>query len=289
MPLLPARTIALASCIVGLLLALAPARSLADEAEAHYRQALALKRQGNLEAALRAGQAAINARPDHAAAHFTVGTLQRQLGNLAGALACFRQVTRLQPSYAPGYAMVGATMFRLRRYAEALPPLRRATELDPSDAASWGNLGATYRRLDQLDEALDAYQQGLRRVPDDPGLLNNLAVAFNQMRRHDEAIALLEEALEKPDAAGNASFHLNLAIAYRRAERWQDALPHYDMVLSQDPNHRDALFDKAVCHEQLSQPEQAIAAYRRYAEIVREEDGRGAAYAEERVRYLGGR
>jgi Flp pilus assembly protein TadD len=74
----------------------------------------------------------------------------------------------------------------------------------------------------------------------------------------------------------------------RKAERFEEAVPHYRRSLELRPDHPEALFDLGVCLEQLSRPDEAVQVYQRYINAVRARDPASATRVEDRIRSLGG-
>jgi len=77
-----------------------------------------LFRQGRLEEALRALEAAANARPDSARAHFELARIFVQKERLDEAVARLRQALTLDPTYGAAHLLLGRVYFRQGRVAE---------------------------------------------------------------------------------------------------------------------------------------------------------------------------
>jgi predicted O-linked N-acetylglucosamine transferase (SPINDLY family) len=92
-----------------------------DEAEASYRQAIALK-------------------PDYAEAHNNLGVTLNELGRLDESEASLRQAIALKPDYAEAHSNLGNTLKELGRLDEAEASYRQAIALKPDYAEAHSNL-----------------------------------------------------------------------------------------------------------------------------------------------------
>ncbi len=79
----------------------------------------------------------------------------------------------------------------------------------------------------------------------------------------------------------------NLAIAYRGAKRYKDAIPIYIKALELgDGGPPGLLFDLASCHEKLGQTEMAIATFERYIKATEKSDPEAAERARHAIQNL---
>ncbi|MGH0031812.1 MAG: tetratricopeptide repeat protein, partial [Myxococcota bacterium] len=114
-------------------------QGLPDEADAMYRQALALD-------------------PGSAAAHTNLAASLARRGELDEAERHFREALALGPS-AAAHSGLGMVLQQQGRTDEALASLRAAVEADPRHPAAYDPLGAILAKQMQLDEAENAYRK----------------------------------------------------------------------------------------------------------------------------------
>jgi len=91
----------------------------------------------------------------------------------------------------------------------------------------------TLHQRGELAEAERLYRQVIARQPDHLDALNLLGVLALQSGRNQEAIDLIARALAKNDRV--ADFHNNIAEAYRRCGRFDDAAAHFTKATELEP------------------------------------------------------
>src|SRR5262249_9699357 len=101
-------------CVLILLLALASSGH-ADEADARYRSAAALKEQGKTDEAITELQLAVAAKPNFFMAWNTLGVLYKKRGDFARAVDAFEHAVKLVPNDPTSQANLGMAYFRAGR------------------------------------------------------------------------------------------------------------------------------------------------------------------------------
>ena len=128
-------------------------------------------------------------------------------------------------------------LMRDGEYQAAIPALRSFADSHPELAGPWINLGIAYRHGGQPDKAQQALSRAIELNPDN-------AVAYQQ--------------------AG---------MLYRQQGDFGAALESYNKALQLDPDYALAHRNIGILYDlYLGQPEQALAHYRRYLELVAQPD-----------------
>jgi len=157
-------------------------------------------------------------------------------------------------------------------YETAITALNEANQLDPSRDLVWFKLGDYYRlsvakqtdpaeKQKRLDSAVDAYQK---------------AVQIKQSNTNDK----------DPNAAKNlAAYYNNLAEAYAKAGKVDDAMKTYDMAAKTDPSTAaQAYFNEGAVLTNSGKPEEAIVAFDK---CIAADPNRAEAYYQKGVNMLG--
>ena len=108
-------------------------------------------------------------------------------------------------------------------------------------------------RQGDLDAALTSYRLALREHPNDPRILQNIAIAYSRTSRPEDAIRAYRKALEvAPEQSGA---HYGLAFLLLKRGDKAGAMTHLDAFLAKPP--ADAEMERWVRHA-----EQTLAALR---------------------------
>ena len=96
------------------------------------------------------------------------------------------------------------------------------------------NEALALERQGDYDAALTSYRLALRDLPNDARILQNMAIAFTKTRRYDEAIRHYRRALELD--ASLAGAHYGLAFLLIKRGEISDAAYHLEAFLMDAPN-----------------------------------------------------
>ena len=119
----------------------------------HYNLGFALHREGELEAAKRAYERAVELEPRYVRAQTNLGAIYRELGDLKRARTVLEDAIVADPFAVEALNNLALTESSLGQLPEAIALFRRAIKADPTRAELWLNLGLALRDNGQLDEA----------------------------------------------------------------------------------------------------------------------------------------
>jgi tetratricopeptide (TPR) repeat protein len=154
-------------------------------------------------------------------------------------------------------------------YDTAIAALNEANQIDPNRDLIWFKLGDYYRlsavkqtdtaeKQKRLDSSIDAYQKALQlkqAAPPDKdaaaagktlaAYYNNLAEAYAKSNKTDDAVKTYALAAQAdPTAAGQ--YYFNTGAVLTNAGKVDDAIVAFDKVIASDPNKADAYYWKGV-------------------------------------------
>jgi tetratricopeptide (TPR) repeat protein len=127
---------------------------------------------------------------------------------------------------------------------------RRGSELRPQ-RLDYLNEALALERQGDYDAALTSYRLALRDHPGDPRVLQNMAIAFTKTDRHDEAIRHYRKALEFDGELAGA--HYGLAFLLMRRGEGEAAAEHLRRFLERPPRGPDAQKWVQHAHQALEQ------------------------------------
>jgi protein O-GlcNAc transferase len=105
--------------------------------------------------------------------------------------------------------------------------------------------------------AIDAYKAALAISPDRADALSNLGAAYVRLGQYDDGIRQYEAALKADQA--NSTFRMNLALAYYKSARPNEAVLHLKRVVASAPDTKAAYLVLADCYLQIGQDREVVA------------------------------
>ena len=243
-------------------------------ARSHYQRGILLYQRGDLGAARRELERAIELDPGHAESHYMRGLVRGQQGDADGARADLDRALEVDPGLALVWFERGRIASEERRHPEAILAFDRYLELRPADPKAWiarassrMELGdhagavADYTRASELDPndevpiamsatasfragdyraAVDGYTRALGKNSMDGGTYHNRGNAKLMLGDLEGALADFERALNRTLGAANpvqlkASILRSRAIARERSGDPARAADDLEQSLRLDP------------------------------------------------------
>ena len=150
----------------------------------------------------------------------------------------------------------------------AIATLKQGTEIDPNRDLLWFKLGDAYRmsapkqadaaeKKNRYEQAATAYQKAidLRTANPDPkdaeagqklaAYYNNLAEAYAKSGKVDDAVTNYNKAAQL-DPARAAQYNFNVGAVLTNSGKVDDAIAAFDKVIAADPTKADAYYWKGV-------------------------------------------
>ena len=226
---------------------------------------LALKQQGDNEAAIPAMQKAAALSPKEADVHSNLGVALHDAGRLQEAEASYRRALKIKPDYADAHCNLGTLLQDMGRFAEAEASHRRAIQLAPALVDAHYNLGNTLRVQGRLEQAAQCYRRAVEMRPGFVQACCNLGIVLHDQGKLEEAEAMLRRTLElKPDHVEAFS---NLGNTLKELGRLTDAEDCYRSALRLDPGLAEVHNNLGILLQDLGDLQAAEACYRRALEL----------------------
>lgn len=185
-------------------------------ADVHYWTGLAFEQQGNLFAAARSLETAIELNPAYVEALMALACVYEQQGNFEKASVL---ANRAQSATNP-----------------TTDGLDRTTRGKLANLQA--GLGDAYREVGELREAVDAYRKALYRCPEFHDIRIRLATTLRDLGLPDQAIQELQRVLrQQPESQAAAR---QLALTYYTIGKVENAVAEWEKLLAKDPECREA-------------------------------------------------
>lgn len=201
--------------------------------EQQVEQAIALHRQGQIDAAEALYRRILHRNPRQVDALHFLGVLAAQRRDNDGAIKLIRRALELNPRYVDAHNNLGNVLAAMERFDEAAAAYRQTIELAPGNINAHCNLGVMLRRSGRFEEAIAACQQALALDARLAEVHLNLGKALVALERYEEALAAHREALRLQP--GHASAYKSLGMLLYRLDRGEEAVELFQRWLEQDP------------------------------------------------------
>jgi tetratricopeptide (TPR) repeat protein len=168
------------------------ASKMPNSAQAHELNAESLEMQGKWDEAAREYQAALRQDPHQPGIHFLLGRLLLSRPNPAPdmveqAKKEFEQELEIDPSNAGAEYVLGELARQESQWPEAIAHFKRATQLDAAFGDAYLGLGVALISAKQFSDAIPPLETAVKLAPRNPAAHYNLAMAYNRSGRKQDA------------------------------------------------------------------------------------------------------
>ncbi|MBI5653155.1 MAG: tetratricopeptide repeat protein [Chloroflexi bacterium] len=203
------------------------------DASTHMMLGLLYHEQGKPPAAMDEMKQAAKLDACLADAHLVLGGLYYTRNDYANALNEYQTAATIDPQNADAWYIIGALEYQENKYADAARALETAVKLRPTHARAWSALGAVYNAQKQFLQAVDARARLVKLEPNEPANHAELAYAYSRVDRLDDAIAAYQKSLGMKDDALN---RLYLALVFDQQKKYDLAIVEFQKAYALDPN-----------------------------------------------------
>ncbi|KAF2220713.1 hypothetical protein BDZ85DRAFT_267032 [Elsinoe ampelina] len=174
--------------------------------------------------------------PEEPAAWLAVGTYYMTINQIAQARAYFSKASLMDPHFGPAWIGFAHTFASEGEHDQAISAYSTAARLFQGTHLPQLFLGMQNLSLGNTALALGYFKRAYEMCETDPLLLNDFGVAYYHEEDYAAAARCLELALQCAEEAGGKKevwlhTRANLGHAYRKAERYDEALMQFEEVL----------------------------------------------------------
>jgi len=163
-------------------------RNFREDAEAHFKQAMDWRKQGDRQKGGAELLEALKIYPHFLRALTYLGVTYAEGGNAQTGAGILSVATRLYPSDAGAHFNL-AVADGVMGNADEIPEYKKALEIDPDLVLGYLNLGAALYSKGQYEEAIQVYRQGINVNPIVASLHFSLSLALQHQDKVQEAQA----------------------------------------------------------------------------------------------------
>ncbi|MGH7887638.1 MAG: tetratricopeptide repeat protein, partial [Candidatus Binatia bacterium] len=203
-----------------------PRQKTAGAGAAGYNNlANAYAKQGDVSAAIKSAERALEVDPDYGVAHYNLGNLYMLQGNFTLAQRDFEAALRLLPNYAEAHSNYGQLLAERGDIEAGMEHFRKAVALNPTLSRAHLNLGVALVKQGQSEAAIGPLQAAAKLNLNSPQASFYLGSIYAAQNRYAEAAESFNEALR---IDGNfAPAHQSLAELLSLQGKKEEAMQHY--------------------------------------------------------------
>jgi tetratricopeptide (TPR) repeat protein len=165
---------------------------------------------------------------ESAEAHLLMGIAHLNRQDFRSARADFEQAVKMNPRLPTANSLYGRSALALGDSETAERAFRRELDINVNDFESNLQLGHMRRGVQKHDEAAAYLERAITIRPKDLAARKLLGDLRLQMGKSEEAVAIFEAIVT--DAPDFVAAHVQLATAYNRLKRFDDARRHREIV-----------------------------------------------------------
>ena len=186
-----------------------------------------------------------NRHPANPASWLAVGVYYLTIGKIADARRFFSKSSMMDPHFGPAWIGFAHTFAAEGEHDQAISAYSTAARLFQGTHLPQLFLGMQSLLNANMGLAKEFLHLAMSLCNSDPLLLNELGVVYYHEEQMERAIEHFIAALEiaediDADPGAYTATRINLGHAYRRAERWEEALECFEHVLRSGHGQRDA-------------------------------------------------
>ena len=203
---------------------------------------------------------------------YNVGLVYLQNGSLDEAIKYFNRSLSLRPNFSLALNALGLTYFMKGEFENALNYFEKCLQVSPNFTEARNYLGSVYQELGMLDKAEQEFRKAIadesyssRELP-----YYNLARLYLTKGKDEEALMLVERSIELNNRMVMA---LNLkGILLERLDRIEEAIESYSKALQIAPDDVNLNYNLAVAYFKADRREEAKSIFERiYSQVADQE------------------
>jgi tetratricopeptide (TPR) repeat protein/HEAT repeat protein len=216
--------------------------------------------EGNAQAAIRAYQRAIAARPTDVDAQRAIAQLYRRQGMRDQEIAAYRRLVQLAPRETDWVVQLAELLMGAGRRDEAIAMLGECSRRAGADPSVHERLAEAYARFGRTQESLRETELVARLDPESPVALAALGRQYMEMDQRDRAMATWRRILDTARDRGRGA--LALGNVYFDNGMLSEAAEMFREAIARRPDEVDARLRLAEVLERLRQFDPAIEQWR---------------------------
>jgi len=183
-----------------------------DYAEAYYNLGVTLVSNGELKAAVKPYKTAIALIPNYPDAHNNLGNIFKKLGNFKAAIESYQWAVAYKPGKFAGTEFNLGTLFSDIDQKTAIKHFGKAIAIKPNFSQAYYGLGLVFKDLGFRGEAIESYNKAINIRPDYIDAHKDLS-NIKKFKKNDPQLLQMQKLLVNSDLGKLDRINLNFALA----------------------------------------------------------------------------
>ena len=200
---------------------------LTMQAQAKFKEGLALHYKGDLEQAQKVYEQTLKILPQHFETLHVLGVIAAQMRNHGRAIKLISRAIEINPNNAKAHFNLGLAWFELRQHIEAIASYDKAITIKPDYAVAHYNRGLSLNELKRHQAALDSYSKAIAIDPNYEYLHGTRLFTKMQIcdwRDVDAQLSELSQSIQDNHKAANPfavlALSTSLSLQRKAAQTW---------------------------------------------------------------------
>ena len=183
-----------------------------DYAEAYYNLGVTLVSNGELKAAVKPYKTAIALIPNYPDAHNNLGNIFKKLGKFKAAIESYQWAVAYKPGKFAGTEFNLGTLFSDIDQKTAIKHFGKAIAIKPNFSQAYYGLGLVFKDLGFRGEAIESYNKAINIRPDYIDAHKDLS-NIKKFKKNDPQLLQMQKLLVNSDLGKLDRINLNFALA----------------------------------------------------------------------------
>jgi tetratricopeptide (TPR) repeat protein len=210
---------------------------------------------------------AIEVTTNNYIAHNNLGATLKKNGNIEEAIKHFNHALQIYPFYYEAQTNLGLVLAKKGDTKNAIQHFKNAIAIKPSQGKVHYHLGLALENENQLDEAVEHYLKAIKTDSDIINIHKILGSVLFKLGRNNEAIHHYLIALKNASKPNAAKIHNNIGNALYKNGQINEAVEHYLKALEINPDLAETNNNLGVAFIRKGNIDKAILYFQKAIEI----------------------
>jgi len=234
-------------------------------ADIYLNRSIIQKEKGNIEAALKDINHAIELHGNDAVAFCNRGVIYEKMKDTDRAIKDYNKAIELNPDYAPAYYNRGSLYATIEVIDKAIMDYSKALSLDPNSILSYYNRGIAFKMVGRSDLTIEDLSNAISLDPKFVDAYAHRGLAYAESGEPEKALEDFDKALELDP--GNTEIYMKRGILHADAQRFDDAIKDATTFIEFSPNNAFAYYIRAKAYRGKGDMQKCIEDYNKMIEL----------------------